>query len=123
MLEFIRKIHRKTLYSLVGLWVSFREEKSLVTLLIIAIVVIGFGIWLGLSPVAWGLIILTLFLSIVIEIINTALEAAVDTISFQYNVKVKKIKDIASAATLLTSLASFAVILIVYIPRFVEVFG
>ena len=78
-------------------------------------VIIGLGIWLDLSAVKWSILIITIFLVIAIEIINTAVEAAVDIISFQYNVKVKKIKDIASAATLVMTIGSAISILIILI--------
>lgn len=122
MREFIRKAQRKALYSFIGLWISFKEEKSLWVLLMMSIIFVSLGFWLKLSVVEWCITILTLSLSLIIEVINTAIEAAVDTISFQYNVKVKKIKDIASAATLLMTLVTITVVLLIYINKIMQFF-
>ena len=115
MINFLKSIQRKWLYSIIGLWTVLKEEKSILVYIAIMPVIIGLGIWLDLSSVKWSLLIVTIFLVITIEIINTALEAAVDIISFQYNVKVKKIKDIASAATLVMTIGSAISILIILI--------
>jgi diacylglycerol kinase len=60
------------------------------------------------------------FVSISIEIMNTAIEATVDTISFQYNVKVKKIKDIAAGATLIISIGSTITLFLIYVPKIID---
>lgn len=120
MFKFFKRIQQKWLYSIVGLWTAIKEEKSLWSYLVIAPVIIGLGIWLNFSFVEWSIVVISMFLVFTIEIINTALEAAVDTISFQYNVKVKKIKDIASGATLVITLGVLAVLLIIFIPHLKE---
>lgn len=119
--KFIRKVIRKWSYSLVGLSTAFKEEKSLWAYLAILPLLIGVGIWVNLSISNWAVVIITIFLVISIEVINTALEAAVDTISFQYNVKVKKIKDIAAGATLVITLGAIITLLVIYIPAIMEV--
>lgn len=123
MKSFWSGIKQKWLYSLVGLWISFKEEKSMLTLVVISLILIGIGYAVKLNAIEWAVTILSLFLSLIVEVINTAIEATVDTISFQYNVKVKKIKDIASAATLLMTLASASVICIIYINKIIEMVG
>lgn len=120
MFKFFKRLQQKWLYSIVGLWTAIKEEKSLWAYLVIAPVIIGLGVWLKLSFSEWAIVIITSFLVFTIEIINTALEAAVDTISFQYNVKVKKIKDIASGATLVITLGAIAALLIIFIPHLQE---
>lgn len=121
MFKFFKRIQQKWLYSIVGLWTAVKEEKSLWGYLVIAPIIIGLGVWLKFSFTEWAIVVITMFLVFTVEIINTALEAAVDTISFQYNVKVKKIKDIASGATLVITLGAVAVLLIIFIPHLKEV--
>lgn len=116
MRNILKKIQRKWLYSVVGLWTALKEEKSLWAYLILVPVILGVGIWVDLKPIEWSMLVLTFFAIIAVEIINTALEAAVDTISFQYNVRVKKIKDIAAGATLVMTTGGFIVLLIIFIP-------
>jgi diacylglycerol kinase len=52
------------------------------------------------------------------EIMNTGLEYLVDLVSFEYNLKAKKVKDLAAAATLFAALISIIVGLIIFIPYF-----
>lgn len=112
---------RKAFYSIRGFWISLKEEKSLWTYILLAPVLIGLGIWVKLSTFEWSVVLLSFFATYAIEVINTALEAAVDTISFQYNVKVKKIKDISAGATLVMSIGFIIILLIIYVPAIMEV--
>lgn len=112
---------RKTYYSITGFWISLKEERSLWFYIILTPILIGLGVWAKLSTTEWAIVMVSLFITYAIEVINTALEAAVDTISFQYNVKVKKIKDIAAGATLVMSIGLIITLLIIYIPAIMEV--
>jgi diacylglycerol kinase len=57
---------------------------------------------------------------IAFEVLNTAMEALVDMIAFEYNLKVKKIKDIAAGATLVVSLFAIVVGLLVFVPVIID---
>lgn len=116
MRKFIKRVQQKWLYSVVGLWTALKEEKSLWAYLFVVPAVITGGILLKINLTEWAILILAFFTMFAVEIINTTLEATVDTISFQYNVKVKKIKDIASGATLVITTGAFIVMLIIFIP-------
>ena len=122
MRNFIRKVRQKWAYSVVGVWTAFKEEKSLWAYLFTIPFLIGIGVWIDLSWTQWALVSLIVFAVLSIEVINTSLEATVDTISFQYNIKVKKIKDIASGATLLITIGSIIAIGFIYIPAIIEKF-
>ena len=121
MFKTLKKIRRKFFYSFVGLWIAFKEEKSFIAYFFIYAILIGVGIWLKLSSTQWAIVSMMMFLTIAVEIINTALEAAVDAISFQYNIKVKKIKDVAAAATLVMTTGLFTTVAIIYIPALIGV--
>lgn len=118
MKEIIRKLRKKWAYSFKGLYTVIREESSIWLQLFFAAIVIGLGIWQQLHIIEWAIVITIIFLNLIVETINSALESAVDTISFQYNVKVRKIKDIASGATLLVTVLSIIVLLLIFIPHF-----
>ena len=121
MSKLFKSAFRKTFYSLRGFWISLKEEKSLWIYILLIPILIGLGLWVKLSSFEWATVLLAFFATYSIEVINTALEAAVDTISFQYNVKVKKIKDIAAGATLVMSIGFIIVLLVIYIPAIMEV--
>lgn len=119
MRNFLKKVRQKWTYSVIGLWTAFKEEKSLWAYLVLMPLLIGVGVWVDLSTTQWAIVILTMFVVISIEVINTALEATVDAISFQYNIKVKKIKDIAAGATLVITTGATIGMLLIYIPMII----
>lgn len=120
MKSFFNAIYKKILYSILGLWLAIKEEKSLWAYLILLPIVIGLGVWVKLTFLEFAIVILIFFILISIEVLNTSIEATVDTISFQYNVKVKKIKDIASGATFVMVIGSIVALLLIFIPKFQE---
>ncbi len=117
MKKFIRRTQQKFLYAIIGLWVTIKEEKSLLSHMLITCIVIGLGIWVNLSMINWSILVITISTVMGFEVLNTAMEALVDMISFQYNLKVKKVKDIAAGATLLVAIAAIIVGLIIFIPE------
>lgn len=121
MKKSFKKLQQKWGYSVIGLITAFKEEKSLIAYLFLFAGLIGLGVYADLSLIQWAMLSLIIFLVFCIEIINTALEAAVDTISFQYNVKVKKIKDIASAATLVMTTGAIIGITLIFVSAFTGV--
>ncbi len=120
MFNFFKKIRKKWIYSMIGIWTAFKEEKSLWVFLILFPILIFIGFWIKLSIIEWSIFVMIFFVSISIEIMNTAIEATVDTISFQYNVKVKKIKDIAAGATLIISIGSTITLFLIYVPKIID---
>ncbi|MCR8613195.1 MAG: diacylglycerol kinase family protein [Mycoplasma sp.] len=122
MKEFFQKVTRKFYYASKGIWITVREEKSLWTDIIFAIIVIALGIWLKIDRIEWSIIIISISLVMGFEILNTSIEALVDMISFQYNLKVKKIKDIAAGATLLVSIAAVIIGCLIFIPQIIDKF-
>lgn len=111
-------------YAFRGLFVSLKEESSLVVHFIIATIVIIVGIILNkyMTPVDWSIVVILIAIIIGMELLNTAIENVVDIIMFEYNAKAKKIKDISAAATLILTLASVVVGLVIFIPKIIEYF-
>ncbi len=116
MKKWIRRVRQKIFYSMIGLWVTIKEEKSLWAHFVISAIVVGLGFYVKLDSSKWAIMITALSLIMGFEVSNTAMEALVDMVSFQYNLKVKKIKDIAAGATLIVTLGAIIVGLIIFIP-------
>ena len=90
-------------YSLAGLragWhePAFRQEA------IAAIVMLPAALWLGRSWVETGLLIGGVVLVMVVELLNTGIETAIDRIGPEWNALSKRAKDMGSAAVLLSLL-------------------
>ncbi|QNM96648.1 diacylglycerol kinase [Chitinimonas koreensis] len=105
----IRRLINATGYSIDGLRAAWRHESAFRQVCLLAAVGIGLALWLPLP--AWGraLIAFAHILSIVVELLNSAIEAAVDHTSLDHHLLAKRAKDLGSAAQL-ASLLNMAII-------------
>ena len=60
------------------------------------------ALWLGDSGVERALLLGSLLLVLIVELINSAIEAAVDRISFEHHRLAKRAKDIGASAVMLS---------------------
>jgi diacylglycerol kinase (ATP) len=95
--------------SMQGLSGAFREEAAFRQELILAVVVIPLGLWLGRSGLERALLIAPMFIVLIVELINSAIEATVDRIGLERHKLSGLAKDIGSAAVLM-SLTLLAVV-------------
>lgn len=95
-------------YSLAGLCVgwhepAFRQET------LAALVLLPLAVWLGQSWVETALLAGAVVLVLVVELLNTGIEAAIDRIGPEWHALSKRAKDTGSAAVLLSLLLCSAV--------------
>jgi len=100
-----------------GLVGAFREEAAFRQELALALVVVPLGIWLGHSGVERALLIAPMLLILIVELINSAIEATVDRIGFERHKLAGLAKDIGSAAVLMSFVLLTAVWLLVLLGR------
>ena len=105
----IRRLINAAGYSLSGLAEAARHEDAFRQELILAAVLVPLSFWLGGSGLERALMIASVLLVLIVELLNSAVEAAVDRISFENHRLAKRAKDIGSAAVML-SLVNVAVI-------------
>jgi diacylglycerol kinase (ATP) len=96
-------------YSCAGLASAFRTQASFRTDLFAVAVLLPVALWLGRDWAERGILIGTLLLILFAEIVNSALEAVVDRIGFDYHHLSKQAKDLGSAAVLLALLICFVI--------------
>jgi len=99
----LNRIWHATGYSLAGLkagWgeTAFRQEA------LAALVMIPLAFWLGNGWVEVSILIGTVTLILVVELLNTAIETAIDRIGPEWHDLSKRAKDMGSAAVLLSLL-------------------
>lgn len=123
MINWFKRVGRKFGNALRGLWILIKEEKSLWVHFTVALLVIILGLIFKLSLTDWVLISFAIGLVIGFEIFNTAIEYLVDIVSFEYNIKAKKIKDVSAMATLFVTLIAIVIGLLVFIPELQELIG
>jgi len=105
----IRRLVNAMGYSLDGLTSAWRLEAAFRQVLILAMVGISIAFYLPLEPWAKSLLILTHLIGVIVELINSAIEAAVDHTSLEQHPLAKRAKDLGSAAQLI-SLTALALI-------------
>jgi diacylglycerol kinase (ATP) len=71
---------------------AFRQETLL------AVVLVPAAFWVPVTPAERSLLIATVLLVMIVELLNTGVEVAIDRISFEHNSLSKRAKDIGSAA-------------------------
>lgn len=104
----LSRLWHATGYSLQGLrsaWseTAFRQEA------LAAFVLLPLSLWLGRTWVETALLSATVVLLMVVELLNTGIEAAIDRISPEWHELSKRAKDMGSAAVLLSLLLCIGV--------------
>jgi diacylglycerol kinase (ATP) len=96
----VRRLLRAFGASLDGLAAAIRGEAAFRQELLIAIVAIPAGLWLGRTGVERALLVGPVLLVLIIELVNSAIEAAIDRISLDRHPLSGLAKDLGSAAVL-----------------------
>lgn len=94
-------------YSLAGLRAAIKYENAFRMEVWLAIILIPTALFFPVSGLEKALMLSSVFLVLIIELLNSAIEAAVDHTSLERHPLAKRAKDIGSAAVLL-SLLNFA---------------
>jgi diacylglycerol kinase (ATP) len=102
-----------TRYSLEGLAAAARHEDAFRQELAVFAIAVPVALWLGHTGFERALLIGCLFLVLIVELLNSAIEAAVDRISFESHHLAKRAKDIGSAAVMLSIVNAVVVWLLV----------
>jgi len=97
----LRRILSATRNSLEGFVAAVRHEDAFRQELMMAAVFVPLGIWLGKDGLERALLVGAVLLVLVVELLNSAVEATVDRISFDNHRLAKRAKDIGSAAVML----------------------
>jgi diacylglycerol kinase (ATP) len=114
--EFFLSRVRSFQFAFAGLWFVVRTQRNAWIHALATTCVFLLGLWLGLPPRDWAILILTISLVWTAEFINTALEAIVDLASPQDHPLAKVGKDVGAAAVLIAAIASVLVGLLLLGP-------
>jgi diacylglycerol kinase (ATP) len=101
------------LWSLSGLKAAFLRERAFRQEVFVFFICGPIGFWLGEGPVEKYLLVGSLLLILIVELVNSAIESAVDRISKENHPLSGRAKDMGSAAVFLSVIhAAFVWILI-----------
>lgn len=94
----VRRLINAFGYSLEGFKAAFKHEDAFRQEVFLAIVLIPLAVYLGKSAVERALMIGSVLLVLIVELLNSAIEAAVDHTSTERHALAKQAKDIGSTA-------------------------
>ena len=100
----LRRVWNAFHYSRAGLQAAYRHEDAFRQEALLALLLSPLAIWLGDGAVERALLIGCVLLVLIVELINSAIEATVDRISLDLHPLAKRAKDIGSAAVLVSLL-------------------
>ena len=98
------RVVRALQYSMAGLRAAFAGEDAFRQETFLAAVLVPLAFWLPVSGTGRALMIGSVLLVLIVELLNSAIEAAVDRVSLDRHHLSKRAKDIGSAAVLLALL-------------------
>ncbi|MDD4979147.1 MAG: diacylglycerol kinase [Gallionella sp.] len=89
-------------YSLAGFRAAYKHEDAFRQEVLLAFVLIPLALFLPVSGIGKALMIASVLLVIIVELVNSAIEATVDRISLDNHDLAKRAKDIGSSAVLVS---------------------
>lgn len=112
-----RRLIGAPIYAWRGLKACFESEEAFRLQLLAAAFMVPLAMWLEISAVEQVLLILPIALVLIVELLNTAIEAVVDRIGPEFHELSGKAKDIASSAVLISLLTVLLVWGLVLTPH------
>jgi len=97
----LTRLRRAFGYSMAGLAAGWRHEEAFRQEVVLTLVLLPCTFWLARDVQDWLLLVSSLFLVIVTEVINSAVEALTDRVGTDHHELSGRAKDLASAAVFL----------------------
>ncbi|GHV17567.1 hypothetical protein FACS189425_04090 [Clostridia bacterium] len=109
MIGTLRKIFKSFKYSANGIAFCLAKERNFRIHIIAAILVIGASLFFDFSSTQSAVLIITIFLVLIMEMFNTAIENLVNLVTEEYNELAKNVKDLSAGAVALSALCAIIV--------------
>jgi len=105
----LRRVWNALFYSIEGMKAAYLHEDAFRQEVLLAVLLIPLALFLPTSGLGKALMIASVFLVLIVELLNSAVEATVDRVSLEHHRLAKRAKDIGSAAVMM-SLANVVVV-------------
>ena len=106
-------------YSMQGLRACFQSEEAFRQELFLLLFLAPLGLWLGETPVERALLLGCLLIVLIVELLNSAIEANVDRVGMERHELSGRAKDIASAAVFMSFTLTALTWGLVLIPKWI----
>ena len=113
----IRPLTKSFSFAFAGFKTAFRNEPNFRIHIIIGISALALGIYLKLDKTEWLLLLFTISFVIILELINTSLEAIVNLVSPKTRPFAKVAKDVSASAVLLAAIVAIIVGVVLFLPK------
>lgn len=113
LIDLTKRLIKKFQHAFEGLWAGIRYDRSILLQVLLALISLVVFLLINISFIEWMFVLNAIFVVIITEFLNSAIEDVCDLLVAKYDLHVKEIKDIAAAAVLLS--AAYAVIVAVII--------
>ncbi len=111
-------------YASQGFVYGFLSQRNFRIHVFLGAVALGLGLWLRLSLINLAVLVLTVTAVLVLELLNTAIEAVVDlAIGRRFHPLARIAKDCAAAAVLVSSISSLLIAFLLLLPPFLSRVG
>jgi len=98
----IRRILAAARYSMLGFAFAWRHEAAFRQELVLAVFLVPAAFWLGRTPLEVAILVASCLFVLIVELVNSAIEATQDRISLEQHPLAKQAKDFGSAAVMLS---------------------
>jgi len=119
----MHRISKSFGYAFQGLHTAVVEEPNFRIHLTFAVIAMLLGIFLGLKQIEWIVLMFTIFFVIILELLNTVLEAIVDLVSPDLKPAAKVAKDVSAACVLTAAFMSILVGFLLFAPKILGLFN
>ena len=116
----LKRIVRATGFSLVGLRTAWRHESAFRQECVLALVLVPSALWLAETWTQAALLIAATGLVLVVELLNSAIEAVVDRLGDEWHELAGRAKDMGSAAVFVSLVLLAATWALVALDRFLR---
>jgi undecaprenol kinase len=108
-------------FAFTGLKTAIVRGRNFKIQLFVGALAVALGVILKLDYAGWLDLVIVISLVLILELINTSLEAIVDLVSPEIRESAKVAKDVAAATVLIASIASVVIGVLLFLPRILRV--
>lgn len=105
----LKRVWNAFFYSMAGFSAAYKNEDAFRQEVLLALILIPLALYLPASGVGKAIMIGSVLLVLMVELLNSAIEATVDRVSIELHPLAKRAKDIGSAAVFV-ALANVAIV-------------
>jgi len=105
----LKRVRNAFFYSMAGFSAAYKNEDAFRQEVLLALILVPLAFFLPVSGIGRAIMIGSILLVLMVELLNSAIEATVDRISIEHHALAKQAKDIGSAAVFV-ALANVAIV-------------